>query len=356
VNNGYDDSFLARNQLREIGITDFLEADGVTEVAVNQPGRIWFERGNGWESKPSENCTFSALMNLAQSLSVKNSTGGIDSDWDNSSPTNLIHSLTLPDGERGQIILPPATMQNTISLTIRKPSKSRFSFDSYVNSGRLSNYEICGRAFSKERPLTQEQEEMIGLLRRGDTDRFFKKSVELKLNHIMVGATGSGKTTFMKSVADLFPINRRYITIEDTHELDLPNHSNHVHLFFKREGRGATAKDLIEATMRMKPDHIFLTELRGDEAWNYMGVINTGHSGSLTSTHAEANPASVFTRLTTLIKQSSVGSTLDYNLISNTVASTIDLITFWEGSYMKKVYYNPEEKNDAINRLLGMVA
>lgn len=79
----------------------------------------------------------------------------------------------------------------------------------------------------------------------------------------MVGATGSGKTTFMKAIADLFPANRRYITIEDTHELDLPNHPNHVHLFFKREGIGATAKDLIEAGMRMKPDHIFLTELRG---------------------------------------------------------------------------------------------
>ncbi|CAO94813.1 P-type DNA transfer ATPase VirB11 [Salmonella enterica] len=354
----YDDSFLARSKLKRTGITDLLNVDGITEVAVNQPGVIWFERGNGWESQISEQCNYGALADLAQALSVKNNTGGIDSQWLNGkvNGVNSIHSVTLPDGERGQIILPPVTEQGKISITIRKPSKSRFTLQSYIDSGRLSNYEICGKAFDKHRPLTHDQEEMLGLLRRGDTDRFFKKSVEMKLNHLMVGATGSGKTTFMKAVADLFPLNRRYITMEDTHELDLPIHHNHVHLFFKREGQGVTAKDLIEAAMRMKPDHIYLTELRGDETWNYLGAINTGHNGSLSSTHAEATPAGVFNRLTTLVKQSPIGSTLDYSLISNTVASTIDLITFWEGSYMKKVYYNPEEKNDAINRLLGMAA
>lgn len=340
-----------RNQLEKTGIGHILRLDGLTEVAVNQPGRIWFERGKGWESTINEDCNYSNLELLAQGLSVKSNTGGVDQDYEAAKP---IHSVTLPDGERGQIILPPAAEERTISFTIRKPSKSRFDLASYINSGRLSNFEICGRVYDQVKELTSDQIQLHNLLKQRDMDRFFKKSVEMKLNHVMVGATGSGKTTFMKAIADLFPANKRYITIEDTHELDLPNHPNHVHLFFKREGVGATAKDLIEAGMRMKPDHIFLTELRGDEAWNYLGMLNTGHGGSLTSTHADDKPAAVYSRLSSLIKESPTGMTLDYGLISNTVASTIDIISFWNGSYMSKIYYNPEEKNEAVARMLGM--
>lgn len=354
----YDQSYLARSKLKKIGITDLLNTEGVTEVAVNNPGMIWYENSSGWHNKISEQCNYQALSDLAQALSVSNSTGGIDADYskEGSAAINAIHSVTLPDGERGQIMLPPITQKGVISLTLRKPSKSRFTLQDYKDSGRISDYQICGKAFEKERPLTGDQLMMLKLLKDGDTERFFKKSVEMRLNHLMVGATGSGKTTFMKAIADLFPTSRRYVTLEDTHELDLPYHHNHVHLFFKREGRGVSAKDLLEAAMRMKIDHLYLTELRGDETWNYLGALNTGHAGSLSSTHSDPTPSSVFNRLTTLVKQSPTGSTLDYSLISNTVASTIDLITFWEGSYMKKVYYNPEEKNDAINRLLGMAA
>ena len=342
---------IIRNQLEKTGIGEVLRYDGLTEVAVNQPGRIWFERGRGWESKASPECDYSNLEMLAQGLSVKSNTGGIDQDSEVAKP---IHSVTLPDGERGQIILPPAAEEGTISLTIRKPSKSRFDLASYINSGRLSNFEICGRVYDQVKDITSDQHQLLAYLKQNDMDRFFRKSVEMKLNHIMVGATGSGKTTFMKAIADLFPAHKRYLTIEDSHELDLPNHPNHVHLFFKREGVGATAKDLIEAGMRMKPDHIFLTELRGDEAWNYLGMLNTGHNGSLTSTHADDKPAAVYSRLSSLIKESRTGRTLDYSLISNTVASTIDIISFWNGSYMSRIYYNPEEKNEAVARMLGM--
>lgn len=351
MSDGYLDFGIVRNQMLKTGISEVLGFEGITEVAVNQPGRIWFEKGRGWEYINSPGCDYSNLEMLAQALSVKSNTGGIDQDNGAEKP---IHSVTLPDGERGQILLPPATEENTISFTFRKPSKSRFDLTSYIDSGRLSGFEICGRVYEQSKELTADQLQMLVHLKQGDMDRFFKKSVEMKLNHVMVGATGSGKTTFMKAVADLYPANKRYITIEDSHELDLPNHPNHVHLFFKREGVGATAKDLIEAAMRMKPDHIFLTELRGDEAWNYLGMLNTGHNGSLTSTHADDNPAAVNSRLSSLIKESKVGSTLDYSLITNTVASTIDIISFWKGSYMTKIYYNPEEKNEAVMRMLGM--
>ncbi|HGP2725901.1 TPA: ATPase, T2SS/T4P/T4SS family, partial [Salmonella enterica] len=232
MSDGYLDFGIVRNQMLKTGISEVLGFEGITEVAVNQPGRIWFEKGRGWEYINSPGCDYSNLEMLAQALSVKSNTGGIDQDNGAEKP---IHSVTLPDGERGQILLPPATEENTISFTFRKPSKSRFDLTSYIDSGRLSGFEICGRVYEQSKELTADQLQMLVHLKQGDMDRFFKKSVEMKLNHVMVGATGSGKTTFMKAVADLYPANKRYITIEDSHELDLPNHPNHVHLFFKRE-------------------------------------------------------------------------------------------------------------------------
>ena len=95
MNESYGNFNVIRNQLSKTGITEILGYDGLTEVAINQPGRIWFERGNGWESQVNEDCNYSNLEMLAQSLSVKSHTGGIDQDYNASKP---IHSVTLPDG------------------------------------------------------------------------------------------------------------------------------------------------------------------------------------------------------------------------------------------------------------------
>lgn len=95
------------------------------------------------------------------------------------------------------------------------------------------------------------------------------------------------------------------ITIEDIHEVTLPYHANHLHLFFDSEyqkSKGISPKELIKSDMRMKPDHILLTELRGDETWNYFEALNTGHNGSITSTHAN-DVSSTLARLTGLVMQ-----------------------------------------------------
>ena len=99
--------------------------------------------------------------------------------------------------------------------------------------------------------------------------------------------------------------------------------------------------------MRMKPDHIFLAELRGDEAWSYIEALNTGHEGSITTIHANNTYAS-FPRLASIVKQSAVGLTLDYDLVERTIKSSIDIIMFFNKTFLTEIYFNPSEKNEIL--------
>jgi type IV secretion system protein VirB11 len=254
-----------------------------------------------------------------------------------------LKSVTLPDGQRGQIVIPPATTAGTISLTIRIPSTQRFSLDDYIKSGRLdcikdvSEHLIC----PDDIPLLDFEKEMLQMKADRDMDAFWQAAIKNNLNNVMVGGTGSGKTTFTKAIADLVPRDTRIITIEDNHELDLPNHPNHKHLFYGRNG--VIPKELIASCMRMNPDRVFLTELRGDETWDYLSLLNTGHPGSITSVHAN-DCRSAFYRIGTLIKQSGVGQTLDFTYIMREVMTTIDVVAYFSRTYMTQIYYDPVQK------------
>jgi len=332
---GYDVTKPIRALLEQTGVTGLLRLDGVTEVAINRPGEIWFEQLGAWKVKPSPLLDFKICNQLANSLAVQvsNDSGQLQK--------NPICPVQLPDGERGQIVMPPATEKGCISFTIRKPSTSRFTLDDYHNTGRLSGYKVS----QKKTDIDDFQKEMVMCVKNGDMRRFFQLAVQHKLNLLFGGATGSGKTTFSKAIVDLYPSNRRYITLEDVHELQMPNHPNRVHLFF---GPHVTPKQLVESCMRMKGDHIFMSELKGDEAWSYFSLLNTGHNGSLTTGHFN-NCGSAASRLTEIVKQSAVGLTLDYQFIYRTVLTSIDVVCMWEGSYLKEVWFEPEQKLRLIN-------
>lgn len=319
-----------RTLLRNTGIQETLDLPGVTEVAVNQCGRIFREGDNGWEYRDEPAASLKNLTALASALSVYSNAGlALDSK-------NPVCSVVLPGGERGQVLIAPATETGHVSLTIRKPSVTRFTLDSYAASGRLSGF----RQASKTTDPSQT-DSLLALYNKGDLLAFFQEAVLRRLNILLVGGTGSGKTTFMKALADLFPHDRRIFTIEDVHELALPYHLNHLHLFY-REG-GMTPKRIIESCMRMKPDHVFLAELRGDETLHYFELLNTGHAGSLTTTHANSC-RDAFTRLSDLIKQSPTGQHLDYDFILRLVRRSLDVVCYMERGYIKEILFEPQEK------------
>lgn len=327
------DDIVARSLLNDLGFSEILAMQGITEVSVNQPYRIWFDRGNGWEFKDNEKLSYDNCYKLANAFCVYS---GLNYNLGYQNP---IASVILPDGERGQIIAPPASEKKTIAFGIRKPSKDRFSLLSYSETGRLSG---AKKAKPKTVELNAFQEDMLNIYESDNSYDFLVKAIEAKMNILLVGETGSGKTTIMKAMVDLYPKQARLFTIEDVPEVDLPNHPNHVHLFYKENG--VTPTQLVKACMRLKPDHIFLAELRGDEALSYLEALNTGHTGSVTTIHAN-DCYSAFSRMTDLIKNSSVGITMNYQDIFRKVITTIDVVCFCKRTYITEIYFNPIEKN-----------
>ncbi|ENE6639029.1 P-type DNA transfer ATPase VirB11 [Salmonella enterica] len=327
----FDKSYACRDQLARAGITAALEREGVSDVAINQPGALWIEDRSGWHIEPNPILTYNLCFELATSLAVfcnKEISFG-----------DPIKSVTLPDGQRGQVVLPPCAEERTVAMSFRAPSRSRFTLQGYDETNRFASVRQ-----TEKRQLADWQKEMKECMKYGQFIRFFELAVQNKLNISLAGGTGSGKTTFSKTLIDLFPKNRRLITIEEVHELDLPYHPNHVHLQF---GDIVKPKEVVASCMRMKPDHIFLAELTGDEAWTYLEALNTGHPGSITTLHAN-NENECIARYCSLIKQSPVGQHLDYDFIERKVRTTVDVIAYWEGSYMKGIRYEPEEKMELL--------
>lgn len=352
---------MLRGLLKQAGLQELIDNPKNTEIAVNRPYEIWTESSEGWQMHEAPNLNYKICEQIANAFAIFNNLN---------IKNHPIVSGIMPDGQRGQIVIPPACERDTVTMTIRRPSDSRFTLEGYENTGRLarwrdvSAYKTANTKVTDEYAQKQalEQDEikelneylgipddvhlqlfelkMLKAKAERDLDTFIKLGIEYKQNFCLVGATGSGKTTFTKAVCDLVPKETRVVTIEDTAELTLPYHPNRIHLFYKD---GITPKELIKSCMRMKPDRIFLTELRSDEAFDYLMALNTGHGGSITTVHAN-DCQSAYYRVASLIKQSEIGQKLDFDFIMKEVFTTLDVVMFLEHTFVTEVSYDPIRK------------
>lgn len=355
----YDRSSVLRGLLSPL--QPYLDDKRNTEIAVNRPFEIWTEDRNGWQKHNAPELSYSHLKNIANTFAVFNHLE-INSE-------KPICSGVLPDGQRGQVVIPSAVETNTVSFTIRQPSLDRFGLSDYANSGRLDKWvdkseflpkntilpsHLADKIQSEAKEIAYLNDllgipkdvhlqlfELQMLLAKAErnTEAFIHLAVQHRQNICLVGATGSGKTTFTKAICDIVPIDTRIVTIEDTAELDLPKHPNKVHMFYK----DVSPKDILRSLMRMKPDRIFLTELRGDEAYDYLNTLNTGHSGSVTTVHAN-DCQSAYSRIGTLVQQSQVGRTMSMEKIMHGVYKTIDVMMFLNKTIVEEIMYDPIRK------------
>ena len=302
-----------KGQLEVFG--GLLDRSDVFEVVVNTPGELWFETRQGWTRQAQPGLTFEALTRLARTVATY-SAQSLDE-------TRPLLSASLPDGERIQIVMPPAVRPTTMSITIRKPSATTFTL------AELAKTELfCDVARAADcGGNTKDDDELAQRLSGGDVAGFLTMAVLKRKNIIISGATGSGKTTLSKALIAIVPSDERIITIEDTSELVIPQ-PNHVRLFYSKGGQGAStvrAKDLLESCLRMRPDRIMLQELRDGTAFDYLRNVNSGHPGSITTVHAN-NCELAFEQLTLLVKESDGGRGLDRTAIRQMLERLVDVV------------------------------
>lgn len=270
-------------------VKEYLADDAVSEVLINGPNEVFVERRGLLEKTPAkfldEQALQAAVRNIAQFVGRR-----IDED-------NPILDARLPDGSRVAAVLPPCSRKGT-TLSIRKFSKGNPSFVDLINRGSISK----------------------------DGARFLDVCIYLGKNIIISGGTGSGKTTLLNVLGSRIPGTQRLLIIEDSSELKI--NTDHV-VFFETKhademGKGAvTVRDLIKSALRLRPDRIVVGEVRGPEALDLITAMNTGHGGSMGTTHANT-PYDGLVRLETL---SMMGDTqVPVAAIRRQIASAIHLV------------------------------
>lgn len=322
-------------------IAPHLARPDVFEVTVNRPGELWVRTFDGWDVVKIPELTMTYLTSLANAIAVFN---GI--------PLQSIISVVMPGGERGQIVLPPACIDGSLSLIIRKHSLVVKTLDQLAAEGAFEGAKdvsfnqptaaeaegfVLKKDFSRLEPF---EAELLALKREGRWRELLEMCINTHRNIIISGKTASGKTTFARALIERVSPDERLLTIEDVHELFLENHPNRVHMLYGYGKGRVSAVEALRSAMRQSPDRIFLAELRGDEAWEYVGSANTGHPGSVTTTHAN-NALQTYQRVGTLIKQSEVGRVLDMDMINRTLYSTIDVVLYFSERKLCEIFYDP---------------
>jgi pilus assembly protein CpaF len=267
----------------------FLRDDTVTEIMVNGPTRVYVERTGKIEGTDATFVDDAHLMRIIDKIVSQ-----IGRRIDESSP---MVDARLPDGSRVNAIIPPLSLRGP-TLTIRKFSRDPYTMDDLIEFGSVSS-----RAA-----------------------HFLSACVKGKLNVLISGGTGTGKTTLLNAMSAYVPGDERIVTIEDAAELQLQQ--DHVITLESRpaniEGQGEIRiRELVRNSLRMRPDRIIVGEVRGAETVDMLQAMNTGHEGSLTTIHANS-PRDALARLETLVL--TAGVELPLRAIREQISSAFDLL------------------------------
>jgi type IV secretion system protein VirB11 len=303
-------------------LAPFIALPGVTEIAINRPGEVFVETGAHWQRHLVADLSLTRCRSLANAIA-----SFCDQRVDASAP---VLTARLPGTERIHLVLPPVAEQDTVSMTIRIPDPTPRTFGDYQRQGFFDRF-IWARSAAAPvsgTALDPVQRRLLDHLEHNRLADFLRDAVRHKLNMVFVGDTGSGKTSLMNAACQFIPHDERLVTIEDVRELNLPNHPNKVHLLYSKGAQGTadiTPADLIASNMRMKPDRVLLAELRGSEAFDFLKLLTTGHSGSLSTYHAESC-ALALERYVLMCKEHPHAAIYDATALKRLVALTIDVI------------------------------
>src|SRR6188508_12973 len=267
----------------------FLRDDSITEVMVNAHDRIYVERLGKIERTPASFADNAHLLRIIDKIVSQ-----VGRRVDEASP---MVDARLPDGSRVNAIIPPLSLRGP-TMTIRKFSRDPYTMDDLISFGSI----------------TPKAAQFLAACTRG------------KLNVLITGGTGTGKTTTLNAISAFVPGDERIVTIEDAAELQLQQ--EHVITLESRpsniEGQGEVRiRELVRNALRMRPDRIIVGEVRGAETLDMLQAMNTGHDGSLTTIHANT-PRDALSRLETLVL--TAGVDLPLRAIREQTSSAFDVL------------------------------
>jgi len=263
--------------------------ESINDIMVNGPNHTFVERGGKLTQVPVRFRDWTHLTNICQRIAAS-----VGRRVDEASP---MCDARLKDGSRVNIILPPLAIDGP-SISIRKFSKKPIDFERLIGYGTLTP------------PIA----------------RVLEIAARCRLNIIVSGGTGSGKTTMMNALSRFIDSSERIVTVEDAAELQLQQ--PHIVRLETRppslEGKGEiTARDLVRNALRMRPDRIIIGEVRGAEAFDMLQAMNTGHDGSMSTIHAN-NTRDALARIENMVQMSSMG--LTPRAIRQQVVSSVNMI------------------------------
>lgn len=270
-------------------LQEFLEDETVTEIMINGTKDIFLEKNGKIFRSEKHFISEEKLEDVIQQI-VSRTNRYVNE-------LSPIADARLDDGSRVNVVLKPVALNGPI-LTIRKFPKDKVTMEQLIEWDSISSEAV----------------------------EFLEMLVKAKYNIFVSGGTGAGKTTFLNALSDFIPKDERIITIEDNAELQLRKIQNIVRLEARGanlEGEGAvTIRDLIKSALRMRPDRIIVGEVRGEETVDMIGTMLNGHSGSMSTGHAN-NTTDMLHRLETMMM---MGIDLPLTAIQRQVASAIDII------------------------------
>jgi type IV secretion system protein VirB11 len=277
-------------------LRDWLSDDSVVEIVANGPGELFVEVMG--ESAMRRVETPAVTSDWIRHLSER--VAGFSNQSVNSEHPLL--SAALATGERFQGVLPPATT-NGGAFAIRKQVIKELALEDYRRMGSFERVKV-----SAGDELSEIDRVLCEHLDAGRIEAFIRFAVQNRYSILLSGGTSSGKTTFLNAILKEVPEDERIITIEDTREVK-PLQKNFLPLVASKGDQGqarVTIESLLQAAMRLRPDRIFLGEIRGAEAYSFLRAVNTGHPGSITTIHADS-PAGAFEQLALMVMQSGLG-------------------------------------------------
>ena len=288
------------NSLRKLDVLqDLLEDDTITEIMVNGPNRIFYEKNGKMFEHPYHFSSEEKLQDVVQQIVGKH---------------NRVVNLTSPivdtrleDGSRVNIVLMPIAIDGS-AISIRKFGREPIDMEALIYLETLDE----------------------------EVARFLKQIVVARYNIFISGGTSSGKTTFLNALSAFIPPNERVITIEDSAELQLQQTPNLVRLETRNQNQEGVkeikARELIHTALRMRPDRIIVGECRGEETLDMLQAMNTGHDGSLSTGHGN----SIHDMLSRLEMMVLMGNNLPLQAIRKQIAMGINIMIHLERGNDKK--------------------